>query len=125
MWFGVWAGKRGAFLLDWRHKGKILWPRPAQERWRKFVERYHKFLREDTLILCDRHHAEIHDRYDKIIERHKQRTGKNLAAYSWNDAEDLMNELEAECLKWLEKKTPGIKPSTLDARRARKRKRRR
>lgn len=118
MWFGVWAKKRGAFLLK---DGRPRFLAGVQERWRKFVERYYKFLRSDTVVICDKHHAEIHFIYDKIIEKHKQKLGKGLSAYSWAEAEDLMDQLETACMQWLAKRTPGMKPSLLDAKRARRR----
>lgn len=96
MWFGVW-GKR----------------RRGEEKWRLFIERYYKFLPIDIVLLCDRHHAEIHSIYDKIIANDRAaQTGLPLHKYSWTQAERLMGKLIKACDDWLKKETPGIDSAT-------------
>jgi len=91
MWFGIWSGRRR-----------------GEKKWDTFRERYHKFLPQDCVILCPNHHAEIHAIYDQIIQEDKNETGRNLASYSWRQAEVLMSKLSEECYLWLKTETPGI-----------------
>lgn len=64
------------------------------------------------MILCPRHHAEIHSIYDELITADKWLVGRPLSYYSWRQAERLMSQLEAACDKWLKEETPGIDPKT-------------
>lgn len=54
---------------------------------------------------------EIHVIYDRIIQKDRDKTRKALSDYTWEQAEKLMDKLEARCLRWLKEKTPGIKPT--------------
>ena len=95
LWFGVWA---------WRHKQEGA----LRKKWKDFIDRYHEFREEDTELVCEDHHAEIHSIYDKIIAEDKARLGRALQHYTWPQAEALMRKLERACDKWLKKRTPGI-----------------
>lgn len=81
--------------------------------YRKFVERYYEFRKEDTAEVCLHHHAEIHLIYDKIIRQDLKRTRKALRNYSWNQANKLMDRLEEAFKEWFVKETPGADPAIL------------
>lgn len=106
MWIGIW-------LL--RRKG--------EEKFVHFCYTYHLFRREDWVRICDMHHAEIHLIYDGIIKKDKLKTGRPLSKYSWAQAEKLMEKLEAACVKWLKKDTPGVDPTFLNNLRDKRRQR--
>jgi hypothetical protein len=91
MWRGVWSKRR---------RGE-----PA---WDKFLKRYFEFRPEDTVVVCESHHAEIHVLYDQIIKADRDERGKNLSQYSWSEARQLMTRLEDCCLEWLDYISPGI-----------------
>lgn len=97
MWIGVWRVRRA-----------------GEEKFLKFCYNYHAFLRKDWDRICDRHHAEIHLIYDMIIQQDVARVGRPLAHYSWAQAEKLMAKLEATCVEWLKKDTPGLDPEKLN-----------
>lgn len=77
------------------------------DRYDAFKRSYEEFRSEDTEYLCASHHAEVHYLYDKIIASHKVRTMKRLSDYSWEQAENLMDQFEKAFEKWKERKTPG------------------
>lgn len=81
--------------------------------YREFVTRYYEFRKEDTAEICLHHHAEIHLVYDKIIRRDLRSTHKALRNYSWNQANHLMDKLEAAFEEWILKETPGEDPAIL------------
>jgi hypothetical protein len=91
MWLSIWAGRRR-----------------SENRWRSFVERYHQFLTEDVVLICDSHHAEIHSIYDRLISQDRAKTKIPFAKYSWRQADHLMDKLEKACVDWLARETPGI-----------------
>ncbi len=96
MWFGIWAKRRR-----------------GEEKFARFIERYNQFLPVDVVLICDRHHAEIHSIYDKIIANDcTAQTGIPLSKYSWVQAERLMGKLIEACDKWLQKETPGMDSET-------------
>lgn len=103
MWFGIWAKRK---------RGEL--------RWKEFKERYHKFLPEDVVLICDAHHAEIHSIYDKIITKDRAQVQCKLSEYTWVQATQLMNKLEEACLEWLETVTPGISSAEYGERRKRR-----
>jgi hypothetical protein len=90
LWIGVWA---------WRH---------GEKRFRSFIQRYHEFRSEDTVLICQDHHAEIHMIYDSIIASDVVGRGKPLSQYSWKQARILMEKLEIACSEWLLLETGGI-----------------
>lgn len=81
--------------------------------YRAFVKRYYEFRKEDVSYICLHHHAEIHLMYDKIIRKDLRSTHKALRNYSWNQANHLMDKLEAAFNDWIEKVTPGEDPEIL------------
>lgn len=100
LWFGVWAQKRA-----------------REKKWKAFIKRYHEFRIEDTVLLCERHHAEIHSIYDRIIEQEKLRVGRVLHWFTWPEAEALMQKLKEACDEWIVRETPGMAPGELKHRR--------
>lgn len=100
MWIGVWRSRRR-----------------GEKKFEDFCKRYRAFMAEDVEYICDKHHAEIHEVYDKIIAEDKKRTGLPLSKYSWVQANKLMDKLERAFSRWLSTQTPGIFPRQLDARR--------
>lgn len=66
-------------------------------RYKQFVRRYDRFLPEDTVLLCRRCHEEIHNLYYDLIRVDIVARGKHLAAYSWREADALMNKLASAC----------------------------
>jgi hypothetical protein len=100
MWIGVWRSRRR-----------------GEKKFEDFCKRYRAFMAEDIGHICDMHHAEIHEVYDRIISEDKKRTGLPLSKYSWTQANRLMDKLERAYYKWLKEQTPGIFPRQLDARR--------
>lgn len=84
--------------------------RVKQSRYIAFVERYFEYRDEDTVRVCSSHHREAHEKYDIIIQRWIKRLRKPLRAFTWNEAEGLMDELEEYCRKWLNRSTPGAAP---------------
>ncbi len=103
MWIGVWVARRA-----------------GEEKFYEFTQRYHAFDKRDWTVVCANHHAEIHLIYDEIIKKDKLKTGRPLSKYSWTQAEKLMDKLEATCLLWLKKDTPGLSPEELNKLRARR-----
>lgn len=91
MWLGIWAGRR-----------------KSEQKWLQFIDSYYQFRPSDCVILCPNHHAEIHKIYDSMIMADKLRTRRPLSKYSWQQAEALMDKLEAACDEWLKHVTPGI-----------------
>ncbi len=81
--------------------------------YRNFVKRYYEFRPSDVESVCLHHHAEIHLIYDKIIRQDLRRTRKALRNYSWNQANTLMDKLEAAFKEWFMKVTPGADPAIL------------
>lgn len=81
--------------------------------YRNFVKYYYEFRKEDVEHICLHHHAEIHLVYDKIIRRDLRRTRKALRNYSWNQADNLMEQLEKAFDDWFVKVTPGADPAIL------------
>ncbi len=96
IWLGIWAGRRN-----------------GEKKFSLFVTRYHEFNPKDWTRLCASHHAEIHLIYDGIIRRDQWFTRRSLSQYSWVQAEKLMMKLEAVCVDWLKKKTPGSSTEAL------------
>lgn len=78
-----------------------------ETKYRSFVDRYYEFREEDIVDVCESHHAEIHEIYDKIIQRDLRRTGVPLRNYTWTMAENLMERLITRCNQWLDEETPG------------------
>jgi hypothetical protein len=91
MWIGVWMLRRA-----------------GEEKFINFCYRYHCFDTKDWVRICANHHAEIHLVYDQIIRADRKKVGRPLSKYSWTQAEKLMEKLEAVCLDWLKKDTPGV-----------------
>ncbi len=81
--------------------------RARQERYDRFVARYHEFHPDDVVLICDSHHEEIHQLYLPIIDTHRKRVRKPMATWTWRQAEILMDALRRECTDWLSKETPG------------------
>ena len=101
------------FVLHRHHKGHqylfvacFIW-RLEQPKYRDFVKRYYRYEPEDTVKICSCHHREIHERYDRIIERYVKKRNKALSNFSWAEAEELMSLLVASCNDWLGKQTKG------------------
>lgn len=80
------------------------------KRLRKFRERYEAFRPEDVVSLCDWHHAEIHHHYRAIVDEDRKKVRKAMHAYSWKQAERLMEKLRDFCLEWEKKETSGMNP---------------
>lgn len=97
MWIGVWLVRRR-----------------GEQKFVDFCYRYHAFNPEDWTRLCANHHAEIHMVYDQIIRRDVKKVGRPLSQYSWAQAEKLMDKLEAVCVEWLQKETPGVTSERLN-----------
>lgn len=72
-----------------------------------WIERYWKFLPQDTVRVCGRHHAEIHLAYDRIIVYDNFKRGKKLDFYTFKEAMALRRKLRAFCNDWLKMETPG------------------
>lgn len=100
MWLGVWAGQRR-----------------GEKRFEAFKKRYYEFHPDDVVLICYKHHPEIHQVYDEIIARHKASISKSLTNYTWAEAEILMTLLRAACNEWLTTETPGIEPEELNRQR--------
>ena len=90
MWLGVWRRRDG------------------QTEWEEFKKRYWEFREEDCQDLCAMHHAEVHKLYDEIIAQDVAAVGRPLSKYSWEQANRLMDKLEAAFVEWFAKETPGI-----------------
>jgi len=88
--------------------------RRGEEKFKEFCKRYNEFHPDDWCMICLNHHAEIHLIYDRIIRQDQLRVGRALSKYSWTQAEKLMDKLEAVCVDWLKKDTPGVTPERLD-----------
>ena len=95
MWLGVWANRR---RFD-----------PV---FHAFRARYFEFHPADVRKLCPDHHSEIHAIYDNIIRAFKEKKKKRLEKYSWQEAHQLMDKLEAAFKIWIKKTTPGIPYAT-------------
>jgi len=96
LWFNAWAHRQ------------------HEPKWQEFVKRYHEFRPEDTVVICLRHHAEIHSMYDRIIQEDRKLLGLPLYRYSWKQGTRLMDKLEAVCEEWLKQKTKGIDSAQYD-----------
>ena len=105
IWLGIWKSRRN-----------------GEVKFNAHIKRYHSFDPKDWSRLCDSHHAEIHLIYDIIIRIDQGKIQRNLSQYSWAQAEKLMNKLEAVCVAWLEKETPGSSSDALTALRKSRRK---
>lgn len=93
MWFGIWRLTRA-----------------DDPRFQSLKHRYNKFRPEDTVLICDWHHAEIHLQYDMLIRARAKSLGKSLSHFTWEEAEDLMADLRKVCQKWMRQRTPGTDP---------------
>ena len=96
MWIGIWIGRR-----------------KDEQEFAAFIKRYWEFHRDDIVYVCEWHHAEIHHIYDGIIQEFKKKLGKPLYKATWEEAEELMQLLEAACVQWLAQQTPGYNPAQL------------
>lgn len=110
-----------------KHEALWLWLREADNRHKDWTDelvkdmnmRYHEFRKEDIVVVCSWHHAEIHMLYINILENNQRRKCyKALADYSFKEAQTLMRHFEKACQKWLTKVTPGIDPESLDGMRS-------
>lgn len=90
------------------------WDRPSS-RWLKALKaRRDKFLEEDIVRLCPRHHAEIHWIYSAWIRDFVFQSGKMFVVqWTTKDAQSLMDRLRSGCLEWLKIETPGIDPDVV------------
>jgi hypothetical protein len=88
--------------------------RAGEPRFQELIKRYNEFRPEDTVLICDWHHCEIHAIYDEIIAKDRRRTGVRLAKYRWGQAERLMRDLTKACDDWLKKRTPGLDPALFE-----------
>lgn len=106
--------RTGDFVLHRHHKGhqfafvKAFQSRHQQPRYRRFVERYFQYHEDDVVLVCSKHHREIHFIYDEIIQSFKHSHElEALAECSWKQAEELMSDLVSRCNQWLRRETPG------------------
>lgn len=76
------------------------------------VERYKEFRPYDVRYLCRGHHGEIHEIYDRIVERDRMRVRKFLMYYSWDEARRLMYSLRNAYFQWKKIPTKTSNPST-------------
>ena len=100
MWLGVWASRRR-----------------GEDKWEAFIKRYFEFHDEDVALLCANHHAEIHARYDVVIQADVVRLGRPLSQYTWAQAELLMDKMEVVFREWMLEETPGIDAKSFGKRR--------
>jgi hypothetical protein len=98
MWIGIWIGRRR-----------------GEPEYEALLKRYWEFRVGDIVLICEWHHAEIHKLYDRIIAEFRQKLGKPLRMASWEEAEELMQRMEAACEAWLQQESPGYNPEQLRA----------
>lgn len=101
------------FVLHRHHKGhehmwvsQFIW-RLDEPRYVRFVKRYYEYRPSDVVTICSKHHREIHEIYDPIIETYRKKRRKTYRDFSWAEAQELMHILIARCNQWLDRRTKG------------------
>lgn len=103
----------------WLSLGSQLVRQPKSQGWtaQKIIEmhlRYHAFLPQDVVKICNWHHGEIHLLYDIEIDHClAEKEQKPLNKWSTEEAEWLMDRFQAVFDNWIQKVTPGVDPKFL------------
>lgn len=77
---------------------------------KKFVKRYWEFRKSDVVLLCPRHHAEVHLDLDVEILEYLKGQKKSLELFNYEDAMKLVRRLRKYSDAWLQRETPGVDP---------------
>lgn len=73
----------------------------------RLKERYHQFRPQDVVLICERHHAEVHDIYRSVIRLAQFKFGVPRELFTVKQAMYAMRECKKACKEWLSKQTPG------------------
>ena len=95
------------FVTRFRHRHR-------SQKYKDFKARYESFHPDDIIVLCDWHHAEVHELYLKTIKFQCEKLALPLYAWTWKQAEILMKDLRNICAKWVVQESPGVDPKWFD-----------
>lgn len=86
----------------------------VQRRYAEFRTRYESFDRRDWTRICCDHHEEIHELYERELNRRQAlKDYKPLREWTWREALAFMKWCESLCNQWILLETPGTKSRVL------------